>query len=171
MSSTLDDENIGMLSMEGDRTQKTLLQQPSVERSPKLAPDDRWIAYTFNDSGREEVYVKPFPDVDAGKWRISEGGGAAPLWSRDGRELFYLNDDRVMVVSVTTDPSFDFGKPQILFQGMFIGPASGEGTPWDIHPSSKKFLMIKPGESAGLPHKIIVITNWFEKIKERESVP
>jgi serine/threonine-protein kinase len=168
MSPTLSDENIGMLSMEGDHTQKTLLQQPSVERSPKLSPDDRWMAYTYSDSDREEVYVRPFPEVDKGQWQVSQGsGGAAPLWSPDGRELFYLNGDKVMVVSITTDPGFDFGMPRILFQGTFIGPTAGEGTPWDIHPKTRKFLMVKPGESEGLPHKINIVTNWFEELKDR----
>jgi Tol biopolymer transport system component len=170
------DENIGMLSMEGDRTQKTLLQKATVERSPKISPDGQWMAYTSNVSGREEVYVRPFPDVDKGRWPVSTSGGGGPLWSPDGRELYYLNGDEVMMVSVKTDPSFDIvGTPQTLFQGRFIGPDTGEGTPWDIHPKTKKFLMIKPGkstddESTEYPSKIIVVLNWFEELKQRVPV-
>jgi serine/threonine protein kinase len=171
MSSTLDDEDIGMLSIEGDLTQKTLLRRAPLERSPKISLDGQLMAYTSNVSGREEVYVRPFPEVDKGQWQVSQGGGAAPLWSPDGRELFYLNGDEVMMVSVKTDPSFDIvGTPQTIFRGTFIGPYSGEGTPWDIHPKSKRFLMIKPGEYAEPPRKINIVLNWLEELKQRAPV-
>ena len=169
-------EHIAMLSIDGERTQKTLLRRASVERSPKISPDGQWMAYTSNVSGSEEVYVRPFPEVDKERWQVSTGGGAAPLWSPDGRELYYLNGDEVMVVSVKTDPSFEMvGAPQTLFRATFIPPLTGEGTPWDIHPKTKKFLMIKPGEStddesADNPRKIIIVTNWFEELKKLAPV-
>jgi hypothetical protein len=170
------EEHLAMLSMEGDYTKKILLGRASIERSPKISPDGRWMAYTSNVSSREEVYVRPFPEVDKGRWQISTSGGAAPLWSPDGRELFYLNGGEVMAVSLKTDPSFEpIGTPQILFRGNFVGPVTGEGTPWDIHPKSKKFLMIKPGESADdesaeNPRRIIIVLNWFEELKDRVPV-
>jgi hypothetical protein len=91
----------------------------------------------------------------------------------DGRELFYINGDAVMMVSVKTDPGFDIvGTPQILFRGTFVRPDLGEGTPWDIHPDGKRFLMMKPpalvGSAPEAPRpKIIIITNWFEELKQR----
>jgi serine/threonine protein kinase/Tol biopolymer transport system component len=171
-------EHIGMLSMEGDHAQKTLLQQASVERSPKISPNDRWMAYTSNESGREEIYVRPFPEVDKGRWQISTAGGGGPLWSPDGRELFYLNGDAVMSISVKTEPSFDIiGTPQVLFLGTFVGPYLGEGTPWDISPDGKRFLMIKPPALAGAATtaaatrpKINIVVNWLEELKQRVPV-
>jgi eukaryotic-like serine/threonine-protein kinase len=174
-STAMDIEHIGMLSMEGDHARKTLLQQASVERSPKISPDGRWMAYTSNESGREEIYVRPFPEVDKGRWQISTSGGGGPLWSPDGRELFYLNGDAVMSVSIKTELSFDIvGTPQVLFRGTFVGPDLGEGTPWALSPDGKRFLMIKPpaitpSAEEGL-RKINIVLNWFEELKQRVPV-
>jgi eukaryotic-like serine/threonine-protein kinase len=170
----LNAEHIGMLSMEGDHARKTLLQQPFVERSPKISPDGRWMAYTSNESGREEIYVRPFPDVNKGRWQISTSGGGGPLWSPDGRELFYLSGDAVMAVSVKTGPNFDIvGTPQVLFRGTFVRPDLGEGTPWAPSQDGKRFLMLKPQvptsatSTAAAPRKINVVLNWFEELKQR----
>jgi eukaryotic-like serine/threonine-protein kinase len=166
-------EHIAMLSMEGDHAQKTLLQQASVVRSPNISPDGLWMAYTSNESGREEIYVRPFPEVDKGRWQISTSGGGGPLWSTNGRELFYLNGDTVMTVSIKTDPSFDIiGTPQILFRGNFVGPDLGEGTPWDIHPDGKRFLMMKEPSPAAAetPRRIHIVLNWTEELKRRVPV-
>ena len=78
------------------------LRTPFDETEPAFSPDGRWIAYASNESGRYEVYVRPFPGgapSGSGKWQISTGGGFHPIWSRDGRELFYetLSDNRIMV--------------------------------------------------------------------------
>jgi Tol biopolymer transport system component len=88
-----DSADIGILSMEGDRKWKPLLQEKYAERRPRLSPDGRWIAYMSNESGKFEVYVRPFPGVDGGRWQVSTNGGSSPLWSPDGRELFYRNGD------------------------------------------------------------------------------
>jgi len=164
--------------MEGDHAQKALLQQASVERSPKISPDGRWMAYTSNESGREEIYVRPFPEVNKGRWQISTSGGGGPLWSPDGRELFYLNGDAVMSVSVKTEPSFDIvGTPQqVLFRGTFVGPDLGEGTPWALSPDGKRFLMMKTvpqtdkAPAAEAPRRINIVLNWFEELKQRVPV-
>jgi hypothetical protein len=171
--------NIGELSMGGDPTTKLLLYDKCRESSPQISPDGRWMAYASDEEGQYEVYVRPFPDVESdGKWKVSTHGGNAPLWSRDGREIFYLNGDAVMVASVIMDPSFDtVGTPQTLFQGRFIAPDPIRGTPWDIHPDGKRFLMMKPVEptgksnATGEPRKINIILNWFEELKERVPVP
>ena len=83
---------IEMLSMEGDRLRKPLLQHEEYdEAQPKISPDGRWMAYMSNESGQNEIYVRPFPEVNKGRWQVSTSGGAAPLWSPNGRELFYLS--------------------------------------------------------------------------------
>jgi serine/threonine-protein kinase len=172
LTAAMDISHIGMLSMEGDHGRKTLVQQAPYELSPKISPDGRWMAYTSNESGRAEIYVRPFPDVNKGRWQISTNGGGGPLWSPDSRELFYLNGDAVMSVSVKTEPSFDIvGTSQVLFRGTFIGPRLGEGTPWALSPGGKRFLMIKPPATApsadGGPRKINIVLNWFEDLKQR----
>ena len=86
-----------------------------IEGSPALSPDGRWIAYRSDETGRLEIYVRPFPNVDEGKWPITTDGGTVPVWAPSGRELFYQNGDSVMVVPIETEPTFTYGKPQVLF--------------------------------------------------------
>jgi Tol biopolymer transport system component len=171
------DFNIGTMSLEGGHEHKTLLKEKYMEALPKISPDGRWMTYWSNESGESsgggEIYVRPFPDVDKGKWQVSQGGGVAPLWSPDGRELFYFSGDGVMSVQVESEPTFNAGKPKVLFKGNYVFPSIGDGTPWDIHPKDRRFLMLKPapltGEPAALPApgKIVVVLNWFEELKER----
>ena len=95
--------DIAALSMEGDRGKKQLLHEDYDEDYPLISPDGRWMAYQSNESGRYEVYVRPFPDVDrGGKWQISAEGGDSPLWSPDGSELFYRSGESFMAVGVET---------------------------------------------------------------------
>jgi dipeptidyl aminopeptidase/acylaminoacyl peptidase len=169
-----------VLSTEGDHTKKPLLQTEYSEAEPRISPDGRSIAYSSNEttgvSLKTEVYVRPFPDVNKGKWQVSTGGGSTPLWSPDGRELFYLGaDNAVMSVSVEARPALRFGAPKVLFKNMNLGLSIDSGTPWDIHPDGKRFLMMKPPAStdtaAAAPRpKIVIVTNWFEELKHRVPV-
>ena len=167
--------DIAALSMEGDRGKKQLLHEDYDEDYPLISPDGRWMAYQSNESGRYEVYVRPFPDVDrGGKWQISAEGGDSPLWSPDGSELFYRSGESFMAVGVETEPTFNPGKPKVLFRGSYLSAeAPLDHTIWDIHPNGKKFLMIKPPTAAGeteAARKIIIVTNWFEELKQRVPV-
>ena len=80
---------------------------------------DGWHMH-LDESGKAEIYVRPFPEVDTGKWQVSTSGGWNPLWSPDGRELFYRNGDSVMAVAVQTEPTFKAGKPKLLFRGAYF---------------------------------------------------
>ncbi len=167
--------DIGLLSMEGDRGRKPLLHEDAAEIQMKVSPDGRWIAYMSTESGRAEVYVRPFPEVDTGKWQVSTTGGAAPLWSPDGRELFYLGEgNTVMAIAVETKPTFTLGTPKVLFKSIYVGAATGEGTPWDISADGKRFLMLKEAgatpSAAGGPQKINIVLNWTEELKQRVPI-
>jgi len=164
-----------MIMMEGDQQLTPLLQEKYDERQPQISPSGRWIAYVSNESGQDEIYVRPFPAVDEGRWQISTRGGDNPLWSADGRELFYRNGDAVMAVSVNTDPNFSHETPETLFQGTYLYLDGVVGTLWDISPDGKRFLMQKQslGESVteGVSRpKINIVLNWFEELKERVPV-
>jgi serine/threonine-protein kinase len=166
--------DLSMLSMEGDRKRIPLLQTEYVEGQPKVSPDGKWIAYASNESGRNEICVRPFPEVEKGKWPVSTNGGSCPLWSPDGRELYYLGDDNsVMAVSVETSPTFGFGVPRILFQSRYVGFSVNGGTPWDIHPEGDRFLMMKEpgtdsaGDILGSSRRINIVLNWSEELKKR----
>lgn len=177
--------DIGMLSMEGNHERKVLLQGKFSELAPQISPDGRWIAYQSDESGRLEIFVRPFPEVNKGRWQVSDGGGSTPLWSHDGRELFYRDGDAVMAVAVETAAAFRPGNPIKLFQGKYFSVNSW--TPaltfpcWDISPDGKRFLFIKSAETtAGAatadqsteenPRKIIVVLNWLEELKTRVPV-
>ncbi len=174
--------NIGLLSMDGEHEWKPLLAEDYIETEPKISPDGEWMAYTSNESGQAEVYVRPFPDVDSGrKSQVSIGGGRSPLWSPDGRELFYRNGDAVMAVSVRIKPDFNLATPRTLFRGTYLN-LPGFQTPldlnsWDIDPDGKRFLMIKDAEATEdesaheKPPKINIVLNWFEELKKRVPIP
>jgi eukaryotic-like serine/threonine-protein kinase len=160
--------DIGVFSIEGDHTRKTLLQNAKLQNQPQISRDGKWMAYASDESGKNEIYVRPFPDVDKGRWQVSTSGGDSPLWSPDGRELFYLSGDAVMRASVKTEPKFEIiGTPNNLFRGTFVGSLPDNGTPWDIRPDGKRFLMIKPPTARP---KINIVLNWFEELKQRVPV-
>jgi Tol biopolymer transport system component len=157
--------HIGTLSIDGDRKWKPLLQEEFYEAHPQILPNGRWMAYaSSSEAGSQiEIYVRPFPEVEKGKWQVSIGGGRLPLWSHDNRELFYRAGDSIVAVDVQTEPTFKAGKPKILFQGVYLA--------WDLSPDGKRFLMIKeagtPSSSAGIPRKINIVLNGFEELKQR----
>ncbi len=164
--------DIGILSMEANYTIKLLLQEQYTEMQPKISPDGRWMAYaSYESGGRAEIYVRPFPEVEGGRWQVSSNGGETPLWSPNGREIFYRKDDAVMAASVETEGSFKSGKPEFLFRGPYVVLGANEGHPWDISADGKRFLMMKGAGSAssttGGPRKINIVLNWFEELKQR----
>ena len=112
-----------MLPLEGDRKPSVFLQTPFQETSPQISPDGRWVAYTSDESGRLEVYVRPFPGP-GGKWQVSTDGGSEVAWSPKGNELFYrtgARKEKMMVVDYQTQPTFSAGKPRLLFEGNYVG--------------------------------------------------
>jgi Tol biopolymer transport system component len=165
--------DVGMLSMEGDRKWKSLLNEKYHEAQPQVSPDGRWMVYTSNESGQNQIYVRPFPDVNSGRWQISTNGGDSPLWSPSGRELFYRNGDAVMAVSVKTAPTFSLETPRTLFRGTYVSNVFVVGNPdfttWDVSPDGDRFLMMKEAgtTAGGVPRKINIVVNWFEELKRR----
>jgi serine/threonine protein kinase len=153
-----------MIFRQRDRKIMPLLVSRFSETHPEFSPDGRWIAYVSDESGRAEVYVQPFPGP-GGKGQISIDGGSQPLWSRNGRQLFYRNSNQVWVADVQTGSAFSAGKPRLVFEragyGM-IGPV----TLWDISPDGRRFLMVKLGERKPKPvTEMILVQNWFEDLK------
>jgi serine/threonine protein kinase len=169
--------DIGMMSMEGDRKWKPLLQENYAEVQPKISPDGQWMAYTSNESGREEIYVRPYPEVDKGRCQVSTSGGNSPLWSPTGQELFYRNGDSVIAVSIKTVPTVEVKAPATLFQQRFRSFTMTDiatHVSWDISPDGKRFLMMKElpaeGSVGGGPRKINIVLNWTEELKQRVPV-
>ncbi len=154
--------NLHVLSMEGEFSSQPLLDSEFAEQSAAISPSGRFLAYQSNESGQYEIYVRPFPNVDDGKWQISSDGGTGPVWAPRGQELFYRNGSALEVVSIKTDSTFTAGSPAVLFTGIYT---IGLGfVNYDISPDGQRFLMLQPTEPEAEP-QINVILNWTEELK------
>jgi serine/threonine-protein kinase len=150
-------EDLMMLPLQGQREPRPFLSTPFNEGEPMFSPDGRWIAYQSDESGRFEIYVRPYPGP-GGKWQVSTEGGASPRWRRDGRELFYRKGGKLMVVSTTTRPSFKASPPQELFEGPYLGS-------YDVAPDGQRFVMIKRDDREDVNAQVNVVLNWTEELK------
>jgi serine/threonine-protein kinase len=137
-----------------------------------VSPDGRWLAYSSDETGTPEIYVRPFPDVDAGRWLVSTGGGIHPQWSRDGTELFYLQvrppDVAMLAVPVDPGQTLSPAAPAELFAGpYFYAALAAAPDVYDVA-ADGRFLMIKQVEapdSVQTQPEIIIVENWFEDLK------
>ena len=165
--------DIGMLALDGDRSSTLLLQGEFAERNASLSPDGRWIAYESDESGVTEIYVRPFPDVDAGRWQVSSGSGFWPVWNPAGHELFFRTSQHVVALAYEDDPTFTQGTLTQLFDVTPYYLAGARRIAVD--PDGEKFLIIKNvGSRTGNednPPQITVVLNWFEELTERVPVP
>ena len=154
----------------GDQTVRPFLRTPFNESTPRLSPDGRWLAYASDESGRQEIYVQPYPGP-GGKWPISAEGGREPAWNRNGRELFFRSGDRMMAVDVTSKPGFAAGKPRVLFEGSYE-PTVFTVANYDVAPDGQRFLMLKrTDQRAAAPTQITLVLNWLEELKVKVGKP
>jgi Tol biopolymer transport system component len=148
------------------KVRRPLFATPFEEMNAQFSPDGRWIAYTTNESGRHEVYV--VGHQTPGRWQISTDGGHNPVWSRDGRQLFYLNGSKMFAVDVTTSPNFSVSVPRMLFEGDFELLSRGD-TNYDVAPDGQRFLMVQQ-ERSSAERPVTVVANWFGAV-ERLAAP
>lgn len=168
--------DVWQLSVAGDRQPRPILNSRHQEAQPDFSPDGNWLAYSSSLSGRLEVYVQEYPRAVVAK-PVSTGGGQAPHWSNDGRELFYMvptapGSDvvKMMAVPVTTRPTFTAGTPRLLFEGkyQFGGPVRV----YDVSPDGQQFLLMRELERPAVkPTHMTVVQNWFDELKARVPVP
>jgi serine/threonine-protein kinase len=158
--------DLAVVTLGSGKAPEPLLVTEFNELNAEFSPDGRWLAYRSNESGRDEIYVRPFPDVAGTLWQISTDGGEQPAWAKSGDELFYRGlDGSLMRVPVELQPRFAAGTPTKLFEGGFMG---GPGRAYDVSPDGSRFLMITEGQSSGddsSPPQIVVVQNWFEELK------
>jgi eukaryotic-like serine/threonine-protein kinase len=150
-----------------DSAATPLLTEAYDEVAPAISRDSRWIAYASRETGRWEVFVRPFPDVGEGKWQVSTEGGHEPLWAHNRRELFFIDAQRnVVAASVETEPRFRVVERTVLFH---LGPeywASGWGGTYDITADDQRFLLVRSARSEeAVQTRIILVQNWFEELK------
>jgi serine/threonine-protein kinase len=157
----------------GDTIPRKLLAAGADEASPAFSPDGRWLAYHSEETGRREVFVRPFPNVEAGQFQVSAGGGRAPVWSNRGDELFYVADGngenatsrRLMVATIDLDPTFQVMRRQVLFPIEDNYYLANNTTSYRIASDDERFLMARyVGESARV--ELVLVQNFFEELRE-----
>jgi len=144
-----------------DSTARAWLETPAIEWAGRLSPDGRWMAYVSTESGRDDVYVRPFPGPGT-KRLVSVNGGINPIWSRDGRELFYRRDDEVLVVEIDTTAGFTAGKPVVMFSGRY----RMTGRDFDVSPDGRRFVMMLANEPRTTA-TMRVLLNWWQAMDSR----
>lgn len=146
------------LDLEGDSEPGVLLGTAFREEDPRTSPTDNLLAYVSDESGRDEVYLRSFPQQDR-VWKVSVHGGAFPRWSDSGKHLYYLeNESVVMEVEVTTEPALRLSNPQQLFTAGAhrLGPNHG----WDVVGEGEKFLTVDLGRSDAGVGDLTLVTHW-----------
>lgn len=158
-----------ILPIEGDDasgwtpgTPTAFLDSPAEEMQPNFSPDGRWLAYQSNETGRYEVYVRPFLGRGDG-WRISTGGGTFPTWSRTKRELFYGLNGQIMVAAYAVEgDAFRAEKPRPLPNARYA--AGGPARMFDLHPDGERFA-VAPAEAVPTRDRVVVILNFFDELR------
>jgi serine/threonine-protein kinase len=151
----------------GDTARHVIAAGPFDEYSPVLSPDGLWLAYVSVESGREEVYVRPFPDAGRARWPVSTGGGHSPVWSHSGRELFYVSaTDSMMSVEVAASGGDEFaaGTTRALFDvsPMLIDPYHRA---FSVAPDDRTFIMLRSDSSAAGPGSLTISLHWLDEAR------
>jgi serine/threonine-protein kinase len=166
-------EDIGMISIKPASKPVWLLHSQFNERNAELSPDGKWLAYQSDETGNPEIYVQPFPNLDSGRWQISNGGGLFPRWSKNTTELFYVQpgtNPAMMAAQFTAPRDFVLGSRVKLFDASAYFLTGPVGRPYDVSPRDGRFLMLKtqPTSQGGTPPPVVVVVeNWFTELRQQ----
>jgi serine/threonine-protein kinase len=163
--------NIGALGLGVDTALTPLVDTPFDESEIALSPDGQWLAYVSDETSRPEVFIRPFPTTETAKYQVSTSGGVAPLWARSGRELFFVNLNREMVVvPVAPGPALRLGEQSTLFllgEDLYL-TAREFYTPFDISPDGQRFIMARHERTTARGEAPLIITqNWFAELRRQ----
>jgi len=163
------DQNLWLLSL-ADKSARLLVGTDAREFNGEISPDGRWLAYQSDESGLYEIYVRPFPNVDAGRWQVSMGGGTHPMWRPDGREIFYLASGNLLGVEIENGTTPTMGPARVVLANVPNPPFVTQGRTFDISPDGRRFLFKAPPTDAELDplddtlHYEVVL-NWTEELR------
>ena len=166
-------DDIWTMPLDGSGAASEFLSTPAEERAARFSPNGRWVAYHTDESGSVQVYVRPYPRTEGNQRRISEEIARAPIWSPDGRALYFagLPPIPLRVASVQTTPTFSRGRPEELFTFRELGfrgsPEIMVGPMWDITPDGERFVMVLLDDTGGdetAAPRINVVLSWFEEL-------
>jgi serine/threonine-protein kinase len=154
----------------GETETQPVAAEPYDEKGVVLSPSGRWVAYESTETGRDEVYVRPFPGSQGGKWQVSTQGGINPKWAHSEKELFFVDGNGQMVAAqVETEGSFRVGERRPLFS---LTDRFLDGQPnyasWDVAPDDQRFMMLQiGGGEVGELSRLVVVQNFFKELNER----
>ena len=149
------------LSLQGDPQPRAVVKTSAYEGGGQFSPNGQWLAYVSNESGQFEVYVRPYPEPDR-RMPVSTEGGTHTRWNRNGKELFYRNGNKMMVVDVSTTPDLRLSRPRVLFEQRYAFGSAQTVANYDVNPDGERFVMVKDDSAFG---RINVVLNWTEELK------
>jgi len=152
--------DVYVLNLHGETKPRALVNTPAYEGGAQFSPDGRWMTYVSDESGQLQVYVRPYPGPDR-KVPVSTQGGTQPVWNRNGRELFYRDMNKMMVVDVTTSPDLVLSQPRQLFEQRYAFLLRTL-TNYDVSADGQRFVMVKDESGSG---RLNVVQNWLEDLK------
>ncbi len=153
--------DIWMVPMTGARTPVGLLTGVNDDKQPRVSPDSKWLAYVSNESGREEVYVRPLAP-EGGRVAVSSGGGGEPLWAPDGKRLYYRSADQLMEATISSSPTLSVTGRRALFSGPYASDIYHPN--YDVAPDGKGFVMIRPVQET---RRLVMVVNWARELRAR----
>jgi Tol biopolymer transport system component len=161
---------LAMLTL-GDEPQTQILraQDDHNEYDAVLSPDGHWLAYSSDESYRQEVFVSPYPDLQSGRWLVSNTtGGGHPVWSPDGSEIFYWSQSGMMAVAFNSEPEVELGIPAVMFDVSSYRDDFARN--YDIFPDGNRFVMVKPisstdRDASSHESQAVVVLNWFDELE------
>lgn len=159
--------DVNVLHLDGARQREPLIETPFNERNGVVSPDGRWLAYESDSSGQFEIYVRPFPNVNDGMWKVSTAGGTRPLWAPPaGRELFYVGPSGALTAARVDahGSAFSASSPQQIVAGPYETIISASGRTYDVSPDGRRFLMVKRPSNRAAP-QIVIVQNWLDELR------
>ena len=148
-----------------DTAARPFVATPAEELAPAISPEGRWLAYSSSQTGRREIYVRPFPETDRATYQVSTAGGTEPLWSRDGRELFYRDDhDQIVAVPIAAGATFERGAARVLFDASNYASLTVQRD-YDVTPDGQRFVMIR--SDAPRANRIVAVFGFIDEVRAR----
>jgi Tol biopolymer transport system component len=154
--------DVYVLDLHGEAKPRAVVSTPAYEGGAQFSPDGRWIAWASDESGQMQVYLRPYPGPDQKK-QLSTQGGTQPLWNKNGKELFYRDVNKMMVVDVMTSPTLRVSEPRQLFEQRYAFLTATIPN-YDISADGQRFVMVKDESGSG---RLNVVLNWTEELKRR----
>jgi serine/threonine-protein kinase len=159
--------DIYTLALQGDPQPRAIVKTSGYDGGGQFSPDGQWLAYVSNESGQFEVYVRPYPGPDR-RVQVSTDGGTHLRWNRNGKELFYRNGNKMMVVDVSASPDLRLSRPRVLFEQRYAFGSAQTVPNYDVSPDGERFVMVKDDSASG---RINVVLNWDQELKRLVPPP